>query len=152
MPQAVNRYRPHILVVDDNEQILELLTQLLEDEGYRVSVSPRVLSVERVNAIDPDLIVQDLMFAGHQQAGWRFLEAARRDPRLARTPIILCTAAAGIVTTAETTAYLDRLAIPVVLKPFDLEQMLAAIQTALAARHLVLTSVATQGHGAGMAP
>jgi two-component system OmpR family response regulator len=134
MPRSLNDGSPHVLVVDDNEEILDLLTQLLEDEGYRVSVSRRVLGVDRVKAIDPDVVVQDLMFDGYRQAGWSFVTAARRDPHLARVPIILCTAAVGTVTRADVARQLAQLGVDVVLKPFDLGAMLTTIETAMASR------------------
>ena len=134
MPRSLNHDPPHVLVVDDNEEILDLLTQLLEDEGYRVSVSSRILGIDRVKAIDPDVVVQDLMFESYRQSGWSFVTAARRDEHLARVPIILCTAAAGLVTRADIARQLERLGIDVVLKPFDLGQMLTAIETAVASR------------------
>ena len=39
--------QPHILVIDDTQEILDLMAELLEDEGYRVTCSLALLDIER---------------------------------------------------------------------------------------------------------
>ena len=45
--------RPHILVMNDVQEIIGLLQELLEDAGYNVSTSLYVLDLNRVKAIAP---------------------------------------------------------------------------------------------------
>jgi CheY-like chemotaxis protein len=59
--------RAHILLVDDVQEILDVMRDLLEEEGYRVSASSETLDVTRIKALAPDVIVQDLLFAGSIQ-------------------------------------------------------------------------------------
>jgi CheY-like chemotaxis protein len=121
--------------MDDTPVILELLQELLEDEGYRVTTSQDVLDLPQIRAMKPDMIMQDLRFAGVQEASGQLLTAARRDPELAHIPIILCTAATREVQDEVMAEQLRRLRVRVVLKPFDIDELLAVLAEALIASH-----------------
>jgi two-component system, OmpR family, response regulator len=129
--------QPHILVVNDTQEILDLMAELLEEEGYRVTTSLALLNLDKVKALAPDIIVQDLLFEGTQETGWKFLTLVRLDPELARIPLVLCTAAARTVNDPVMVEQLDRQGIRVVLKPFDIEQLLTVLAEVLAARALI---------------
>ena len=111
--------RRHILVMNDVQEIIDLLQELLEEEGYRVSTSLFVLDLDRIKAVAPDLIVLDVLFEGDDK-GWQFLKLSRLDRELCRVPIVLCTAA--VQTVQEMADHLAVQNIGVVLKPFDLDR------------------------------
>jgi CheY-like chemotaxis protein len=116
--------RPHILVMDDEQELLDFFQMLLEEEGYRVSTSTYVLDLEKVRTLAPDLMVLDFMFEGASK-GWAFVTMARADRRLSQIPIVLCTGAFNAVAPMR-----ERLAsqrVRVVYKPFDLDELLIAI-------------------------
>jgi CheY-like chemotaxis protein len=136
--------QPHILVINDTQEILDLMAELLDEEGYRVSTSLALLDIAKVKALAPDIIVQYLLFEGMQETGWKFLTLMRLDPELARIPLILCTAAVRTINDPEMTEQLDRLGVRVVLKPFLFEDLLSAISGALTAQTLI--AEATDGH------
>lgn len=123
--------RPHILVVNDTQEMLDLLQELLEDEGYRVTTSLAVLDTEKIVDMAPDVIVQDLLFAHGQENGWKFLELVRLSPALAQIPLVLCTAAIDVVRDEEMAERLRRLKVRVVLKPFDIRELLEVIANVL---------------------
>ena len=129
--------QPHILIINDTQEILDLMAELLEDEGYRVTTSLALLDISKVKTLAPAIIVQDLLFEGLQETGWKFLTLVRLDPELARIPIILCTAAVRTVKDPEMAEQLDRLAVRIVLKPFLIEDLLSAIAGALTAQALI---------------
>jgi CheY-like chemotaxis protein len=131
------RRQPHILVIDDTQEILDLIQELLEEEGYRVTTSMARLDLDKIKALAPDVIVQDLLFEGMQETGWKFLTLVRLDPELARIPLILCTAAVRTVNDPAMAEQLDRLGVRVVLKPFLIEDLLSAITGALIAQALI---------------
>jgi CheY-like chemotaxis protein len=126
--------RPHILVINDTQEILDLMQLLLEEEGYRVTTSLALLNMTKVKALAPDVILQDLLFEGSQDQGWKMLHLTRLDPELSRVPVVLCTAAVATVRDAAMAAQLERLGVRVVLKPFDLDLLLGALTEALANR------------------
>lgn len=80
-----------ILAVDDEEDILELLTFNLTREGYQVvSAATGEAALKAVSGDMPDLIILDLMLPGIDG-----LEVARRlknDPSAKNIPIIMLTA------------------------------------------------------------
>ena len=78
--------------------------------------------------------MQDLLFERNQDRGWKMLHLTRLDPELTRIPVVLCTAAVQTVKNEEMAAQLEQLRVRVVLKPFDLEQLLDAVSEALATR------------------
>ena len=125
--------QPHILIVNDTQELLDIMKELLEGEGYRVTTSVALLNLDKVKTLAPDVIVQDLLFAGTQELGWKFLHLSQLDPEVARIPFILCTAAVGTVRDPAMAAQLERLGIRVVLKPFDLEQLLQVLAEVLSA-------------------
>jgi two-component system response regulator VicR len=137
--------QPHILVINDTQEILDLIQELLEDEGYRVTTSLALLDISKVKTLAPDIMVQDLLFEGMQETGWKFLTLVRLDPELARIPLILCTAAVHTVNDPEMAEQLDRLGIRVVLKPFVIEDLLSAITGALTAQALIAEATNEEG-------
>jgi two-component system, OmpR family, response regulator VicR len=100
------------------------MQELLEDEGYRVTPSLSLLNVDKIKALVPDIIAQDIMFERSREAGWKMLHLTRLDPELARIPIVLCTAAVSVVRDASMAEQLDPLGIRVILKPFHIDQAL----------------------------
>jgi CheY-like chemotaxis protein len=118
----------HILVINDTVAILELFRAMLEEEGYRVSADD--FSVDllqmlgRVKADRPDLIVLDFIVMDEGK-GWQFLQMLKMDRDTRGTPVIACTAAARMAEELQT--HLDVMGVAVVLKPFDIDVILAEI-------------------------
>lgn len=129
--------QPHILIINDTQEILDLMQELLEDEGYQVTTSLALLDIDKVKKIAPDVIVQDLLFEGTQELGWKFLTLVRLDPVLARIPLVLCTAAVRTVTNPEMAEQLNQKGIRVVLKPFTIEDLLTTLDEVRAAQSLI---------------
>ncbi|MEV4639852.1 response regulator transcription factor [Actinoplanes sp. NPDC049548] len=81
-----------ILVVDDDPGIRSLLTDVLELEGYEVSVAVDGLAaVQAVETVDPDFVILDVMMPGLD--GFAVLAAIRAlggEP----VPVLMLTAAA----------------------------------------------------------
>ena len=129
--------QPHILVINDTQEILDLMQELLEEEDYRVTTSLALLDLDKVKGLAPDIIVQDLLFEGTQELGWKFLTLARLDPVLARVPLVLCTAAVRTVKDPEMAEQLNRQGIRIVLKPFTIEDLLTTLDEVRAAQSLI---------------
>jgi two-component system, OmpR family, response regulator VicR len=136
--------QPHVLVINDTQEILDLIQELLEDEGYRITTSLALLNIDKVKTYAPDIIVQDLLFEGTQEEGWKFLTLVRLDPELARVPAVLCTAAVRTVNEPEMAEQLNRQGIRVVLKPFTIEDLLTTLSEVLAAQSLINEATANR--------
>ena len=134
---TANGRQPHILVINDTQEILDLLSELLAEEGYRVTTSLTLLNLDKVKALAPDIIVLDLLFEGTQETGWKFLTLVRLDPQLARIPLVLCTAATRTVNDPLMAEQLDRQGIRVVLKPFNIDDVLRVLAEVHTAQLLI---------------
>ena len=86
-PRTAER-QPHVLVVDDDANIRELLTQELTEAGYQVSVAGNgreALGVVRRNR--PDLIVLDVMMP--EMNGFDVAAVLKNDPQTMDIPIVI---------------------------------------------------------------
>ena len=78
-----------ILLIDDDEDLLRMTVKVLENSGFDAYGATSIhegfkMAVERV----PHVIILDLMLAGGEM-GYSFLERARKDASICRTPIIV---------------------------------------------------------------
>jgi two-component system phosphate regulon response regulator OmpR len=79
---------PHILVVDDDNRLRELLRKYLTDQGFRVTVAGDAKQArERLAGLAFDLIVCDIMMPG--ESGLALTQSLRRESNV---PILLLTA------------------------------------------------------------
>ena len=118
-----------IMVVNDTQEILELFEDLLTDEGYEVALySFGIEDLDEVERVNPDLIILDYIIGG-EAVGWQMLQKLKMRRSTARIPVIVCTAAKNQVQEME--GYLKSKGIGLVLKPFDIDDLLAAVNRAL---------------------
>jgi DNA-binding response OmpR family regulator len=117
----------HILAGDDSPDILALLRDILEGEGYRFSMSDEMLSLAEIKRTAPDLVILDHMFDDGAGSGWELLRDIRRDPELSGLPVVVCTGAVQRV--RDQGDELRALGAQLVLKPFDIDQLLGAISS-----------------------
>lgn len=119
---------PKILVINDTPEILDLFRDLLTSEGYTVATNRFATNLGEVLAqareIEPNLIVLDFIIGG-EPLGWQFLQMLRMDRQTKEVPVVVCTAAADLV--RELGGHLDQMHVGVVLKPFDIDQLLEVI-------------------------
>ena len=118
-----------ILVINDTQEILELFQDLLEGEGYEVIISsfaPK--SVYEIGNLQPNLVILDLVFGG-ERIGWQLLQQIRMYRPTARIPVIVCTAARDEVREME--SQLVAHGAFLVLKPFDIDEMVLIVRQAL---------------------
>lgn len=124
--------RQHLLVVNDTPELLELFSALLEAEGYRVTTDRFTVEVgevlRRVRDLQPDLLVLDFMIGG-EGLGWQLLQMVRMDRATRAIPVVVCTAAVAVVNDLK--AHLDEMDVAVVLKPFDIDHLLAVVAARL---------------------
>jgi len=85
---------PLIAVIDDEDSFLELMKDVLEEEGYRVvigKVPDDAFTLIRESR--PQLVVLDLNFRMSAMQGMAILTAMRDDTALVDIPVIVCSAA-----------------------------------------------------------
>ena len=126
------RARPrHVFVINDTPAILDLFRDLLGEAGYRVTLDSFSLRLEeelaQIKAAAPDVVVLDFIVGG-EGTGWQLLQLLKMDRETRGIPVIVCTAAVRQV--EELRAHLDAMGVSLVLKPFDIDHMLAEIEQA----------------------
>src|SRR5690348_14859955 len=116
---------PEILVVEDDEAIRGLVTEVLRDDGYEVSEAANgAEALEFVGDHRPDLIVLDLMMP--VMDGWAFVEACHRHARCREVPIVVTSASHDLPKTAEK---LRSFGVRTCLaKPFDVDGVVALVE------------------------
>ena len=107
--------KPHILVVDDDDRIRQLLTRYLSQQGYWVSAAPDAAAARvQMNMLKFHLAILDVMMP--VMDGLAALAELRRRPDLCHIPVVFMTAK---VQRAEVEHYRRMGAAGVIRKPFD---------------------------------
>ncbi len=83
-----------VLIVDDDPNLIELLTDGLELLGHFevISAEDGIQGLERYFEVRPDCMVIDVMMPGLD--GYQLVKALRGDPDSADTPLVMLTAMA----------------------------------------------------------
>ena len=81
----------HLLVVDDDDRIRELIKEFLAREGYRVTGAAHATAARRLmELIEFDLVVLDVMMPG--ESGFDLTTWVREKAETSKTPVLLLTA------------------------------------------------------------
>jgi len=137
-----NGYQPHILAINNDPAVLALFRDLLEEAGYQVSTQTYIdRDLAQIKVLKPDLIILDYMWAT-EDASWSLLQMLRMDPATATIPIVLCTGAVHEVKALED--HLVTMGVTVVLKPFNIDQLVDSIRERLGADR-ALRSIDAEG-------
>lgn len=76
----------HILVLDDNVEVLETFAEILEDEGFRVTTcASGLVALLRIAQEKPDIIILDLKLT--DTSGFEIHRALKAEPAFADIPI-----------------------------------------------------------------
>lgn len=85
--------KPHILVIDDDRRIRELLQSYLAENGFRVSVAPTAaVAREKMRGLAFDLLILDVMMPG--ESGTALAQSLRGAKE--RIPILMLSALSEI--------------------------------------------------------
>jgi CheY-like chemotaxis protein len=120
-----------VLVVDDERDIREAVSEVLKDEGYEVvDARDGAEALDQLRAHHPAVILLDLMMPGMN--GWEFCAARQREPALSGIPVIVISAL-GRVSGLDAQAFLQ--------KPFELDALVSTVRQ----------YAGGDGHGGGVA-
>ncbi|NIV14582.1 MAG: response regulator [Aliifodinibius sp.] len=111
-----------ILVVDDNEDVLTLLKQQLEEAGYQVITAAKSNQVlTQAKKYQPSLITLDIILDNTD--GFEILEQLKADPETKDIPVVIASVLTNIRNKSLALGAADY-----IVKPFDKEQVLKAVQ------------------------
>lgn len=84
----MNKERAYILIVDDDPDILDGITTILETQPYRLATArDGKKCLEMVKQEPPDLLILDLLMP--RMDGWGVIREMRSEPRFADVPILV---------------------------------------------------------------
>jgi len=117
----------HILVVEDEPDLLWAVAYSLRDDGHEVDMATDgVKALDSIRRSRPDLIVLDIVMPGLD--GLQVCRTLRRDPSLASVPILFLTVRDSI---EDIVAGLSEGADDYLVKPFDLRVLRARVKALL---------------------
>lgn len=123
----------HLLLVEDNVSLLDVMREILLSEGYRVT--PASNGLEGLKAFErekPDLILSDVMMP--HMDGFAMLEAIRAHPEGATIPFLFLSARSERAATAQARSLG---ADDYLFKPFEPNDLLDAVRIKLERRRIV---------------
>lgn len=94
-----------ILIVDDDPDLVEAVSMILESKNYEVSAAyGGIEGLEKAKTENPDLIVLDVMMP--DKDGYAVCKELKADPELSKIPVLLLTA---VVSKIPTTHYTQQM-------------------------------------------
>src|SRR3972149_402529 len=116
-----------ILIADDNENIRDALTYLLEDEGYALSMAKDGSdALKKVREFHPDILFLDIMMP--EMNGYEVCRVIKNDPKLKNIYVIMLTAKGQV---AEQERGKEVGADEYIVKPFSPMEILSKIKNIL---------------------
>lgn len=80
----------HIMILDDEQDVVETLRIRLEANGYQTSSSSGKNSIVNIKREKPDLILLDIMMP--DMDGFAVMHELKRDPEISKIPVIILSA------------------------------------------------------------
>lgn len=129
---AAKPYQADILAIDDTPENLQLLSQLLTERHYKVrSVTKGKTALRAAQAAPPDLILLDVNMP--EMNGYEVCQQLKADERTCDVPVIFISA---LGETLDKVKAFQVGGVDYVTKPFQVEEVLARIETHLQLRSL----------------
>jgi len=110
-----------IIVIEDDPDILDIMTYILSEEGYEVLASPDSKPLDDVLELQPMLILLDNRLTDGY--GQDFCRRFKSNPETRHFPVVLVSANAGL---EEMTR--DSLADGYLKKPFDIAELVELVK------------------------
>ncbi|MEO5947416.1 MAG: response regulator [Chitinophagaceae bacterium] len=115
----------HILIIDDNEDILYMIKAMLEMHGYKVSVKQNIIELELgLTELCPDAIIMDMLLSGAD--GLEVCRMLKANEKFSHIPLIMISAHPSAKKECKEAG-----ANYFVEKPFDMNDLVAIVKTAL---------------------
>jgi len=117
----------HILMIEDDKEMVMLGRLILEKEGYQVSSAYNGvdgLSILEQNKDNIDLVLLDIMLPG--MYGWEILEKIKTNESTKHIPVVMLTARHNMEDETETANYANMFS-EYIVKPFVVRDLLNKI-------------------------
>ena len=123
----IENRKPHILIVDDTLQNIQVLGTILREQGYQLNVAQDgVQALKQVAKVIPDLILLDIMMP--KMDGFETCRRLKEHSKTREIPVIFLTAK---VETDDLVKGFELGAVDYITKPFQATELLKRVQTHL---------------------
>jgi two-component system, NtrC family, sensor kinase len=123
-----NNYKGNILVVDDTPENLRLLVAVLNEKGYQTRPVPHgKLAISAAQLNPPDLILLDILMP--EIDGYEVCTQLKANDKTKQIPVIFLTAVNEVLDKVKAFAVGG---VDYITKPFQIEEVLARVETHLA--------------------
>lgn len=127
-----SKFSKNILVIEDNNAILDVITLILQSEAYRVEgLSKGAKMMQHIISFKPDLIILDIMLPDGD--GRDLLNEIRNDEQTVAIPVLMISAKY----TAKTIKYGSSQPNGFLAKPFNIDELLDQIEGILAGKTFI---------------
>ncbi|MBF0277753.1 MAG: hybrid sensor histidine kinase/response regulator [SAR324 cluster bacterium] len=118
---------PHLLIVDDTPQNIQILGKTLREEGYEITVATNGAQALKITEkIHPDLILLDVMMP--EMDGFETCQKLKEVPETSSIPVIFLTA---LTDSDNIVKGFDSGAVDYITKPFRTSEVIARVKTQL---------------------
>jgi len=111
-----------VVLVQDNKEILEIMDQVLEEEGFDVTASLTTDPVDRIDEIEPDVVIVDDYIKGDKR-GSEVIKQLKSDPETEDVSAVLTSTSNKLPQQAEECKADDYIE-----KPFDIDHMINVVK------------------------
>ncbi|MBC6112047.1 two-component system response regulator [Pedobacter fastidiosus] len=111
-----------VVLVQDNKDILDIMDQVLDEEGFDVTASLTTEPIENIDDIDPDIVVIDDHIKGTKK-GSEIINELKSDPETEDISAVLTSTSNKLPQQAE-----DCKADDYIEKPFDIDHMVEVVK------------------------
>ena len=111
-----------VVLVQDNKDILDIMDQVLDEEGFEVTASLSTDPIEKIDEIEPDVVIIDDNIKG-QKRGSKVVKELKTDPETEDIPAVLTSTSEKLPQIAEECKADD-----FIQKPFDLDHMINVVK------------------------
>lgn len=111
-----------VVLIQDNEDILDIMDQVLEEEGFEVTASLTTEPIEKLDEIDPDVVVVDEHIKGKKR-GSVIIKELKSDPETQDVSAVLTSTSPNLpenATACKADDYIE--------KPFDIDHMVKVVK------------------------
>ena len=132
MSENDSEARADILIVDDTPANLQLLTEILSYENYKVrAVTSGQMALQAAQSKPPDLILLDIMMPGMD--GFETCRQLKADERTRAIPVIFLSA---LTETGDKVKAFSIGGVDYIIKPFHMDEVMARVETHLTIHRL----------------
>ncbi|KFF11307.1 hypothetical protein IW15_16285 [Chryseobacterium soli] len=111
-----------VVLIQDNEDILDIMEQVLEDEGFDVTPSLTTEPIDKIDEIEPDVVIVDDHIKGNKK-GSQVIEELKSDAETEDVSAVLTSTSPDVPKKAKECKADDYIE-----KPFDIDHMIDVVK------------------------